>query len=273
MKIGIFDSGLGGLGVGLRMIDALPQYDTIYLGDTQRVPYGNRSQATIYDFTREAIDYLVAQGCLLVILACNTASAEALRRIQQEHVPSHYPDRKVLGVLIPAAEVAARSGQRIGVIATAGAVASGAWPREINRIDPSREVFQQATPLLVPLVENDGLKWAEPILAEYLAPLLAHKIDTLVLGCTHYIFLKEMAQKLAPGVNVISPEELMPGALADYLRRHAEITSRLSKGDTHEFLLTDVTSEYLKMARRMTGREFVFRQVSLSHGLANPPLQ
>src|SRR5436305_6294850 len=112
MKIGIFDSGLGGLGVGLRVMDALPEYDYIYLGDTQRVPYGNRSQESIYRFTREAVDYLFAQDCLLVILACNTASAEALRRIQQEHLPAHFPDRKVLGVLIPAAEAAAGAGRR-----------------------------------------------------------------------------------------------------------------------------------------------------------------
>src|SRR5205807_8735621 len=121
-----------------------------------------------------------------------------------------YPDRKVLGVLIPAAEVAAAEGKRIGVIATAGAVASGAWPREIHRVNPDREVYQQAAPLLVPLVENDGLKWAEPILREYLEPLLAHGIDTLVLGCTLYIFLKDQAQKIAPGVKIISPEELVP---------------------------------------------------------------
>src|SRR3954470_25074729 len=120
MKIGVFDSGLGGLGVGLRMIDALPQYDYVYLGDTQRVPYGNRSQESIYRFTSESVDFLFAQGCRLVILACNTASAEALRRIQQEHLPAHHPDKKVLGVLIPAAEVAAANGKRIGVIATAG---------------------------------------------------------------------------------------------------------------------------------------------------------
>lgn len=178
MKIGIFDSGLGGLGVGLRIIDALPQYDYVYLGDTQRVPYGNRAQDTIYRFTREAVDFLFAQDCVLVILACNTASAEALRRIQQEHVPATHPDRKVLGVLIPAAESAVAHGDRIGVIATAGAVASKAWPREIHRIDPAKKVFQKATPLLVPLVENDGLKWVEPILSEYLEPLKDAQIDT-----------------------------------------------------------------------------------------------
>src|SRR5438132_11691842 len=126
MKIGIFDSGLGGLGVGLRVIDALPAHDYVYLGDTQRVPYGNRSQESIYRFTQESVDYLFSQDCLLIILACNTASAEALRKIQQEHVPTHYPDRKVLGVLIPAAESAAKEGRRIGVLATTGAVASQA---------------------------------------------------------------------------------------------------------------------------------------------------
>lgn len=263
MKIGIFDSGLGGLGVGLRMIDALPQYDYVYLGDTQRVPYGNRSQESIYRFTRESVDFLFSQNCLLIILACNTASAEALRRIQQEYVPTHYPDRNVLGVLIPAAEVAAASGQRIGVIATAGAVASGAWPREIHRIRQDVDVFQQAAPLLVPLVENDGLKWAEPILAEYLEPLLSEHIDTLVLGCTHYIFLKDQAQRLAPDVKVISPEELVPASLADYLARHKEITTRLSTGHTRDFLLTDLTEEYVKLAQRLTGRELAFRHVAL----------
>jgi glutamate racemase len=264
MKIGIFDSGLGGLGVGLRMIDALPQYDYVYLGDTQRVPYGNRSQESIYRFTRESVDYLFAQGCQLIILACNTASAEALRRIQQEHLPAKHPNKKVLGVLIPAAEVAAAEGQRIGVIATAGSVASGAWPREIHRINPDRKVFQQAAPLLVPLVENDGLKWAEPVLEEYLEPLLAEQIDTLVLGCTHYIFLKDKAQRLAPGVKIISPEELVPDSLTDYLGRHPEISSLLSTNATREFLLTDMTPEYEKLAQRLTGQAIAFQQVTLS---------
>ncbi|HTQ11835.1 MAG TPA: glutamate racemase [Fimbriimonadaceae bacterium] len=263
MKIGIFDSGLGGLGVGLRMIDALPQYDYIYLGDTERVPYGNRSQESIYRFTRESVDYLLAQDCVLVILACNTASAEALRRIQQEFLPTRYPDRRVLGVLIPAAEVAAATGRKIGVLATTGAVESGAWPREIHRVQEEPEVFQQPSPLLVPLVENDGLKWAEPILAEYLEPLLEQGIDTLVLGCTHYIFLKEQAQKLAPGVKVISPEELMPGRMIDYLERHPEITGRLSTGGTSEFLLTDLTDDYARLAERLTGRRLDFRLVTL----------
>lgn len=263
LKIGIFDSGLGGLGVGLRIMDALPQYDYVYLGDTQRVPYGNRAQDTIYRFTQEAVDFLFDKDCVLIIFACNTASAEALRRIQQEHVPATHPDRKVLGVLIPAAETAVANGQRIGVIATAGAVSSGAWPREIHRIDPGKEVFQKATPLLVPLVENDGLKWVEPILAEYLQPLIDSNIDTLVLGCTHYIFLKEHAQRLLPGVKVISPEELVPASLTDYLKRHEEITSRLSTDESREFLLTDLTDEYELLAKRLTGRDIRFQKVAL----------
>jgi glutamate racemase len=149
------------------------------------------------------------------------------------------------------------------VIATAGAVASGAWPREIHRIDPTKEVFQKGTPLLVPLVENDGLKWVEPILAEYLLPLQESGIDTLVLGCTHYIFLKEHAQKLLPGVRIISPEELVPESLSDYLSRHQEITARLSTGASREFLLTDLTDEYERLAARLTGREIRFRKVEL----------
>ncbi len=263
MKIGIFDSGLGGLGVALRIIEALPEYEYVYLGDTQRVPYGNRSQESIYRFTRESVDYLFEQGCLLVILACNTASAEALRKIQQQHLPDLFPDRKVLGVLIPAAEVAAAEGRRIGVLATAGAVASGAWPREIHRVEPERQVFQQAAPLLVPLVENDGLKWSPPILGEYLEPLLAQDIDTLVLGCTHYIFLKNQAQALAPGVRIISPEELVPASLAEYLLRHSEIRERLGREGSREFLLTDLTDSYKGLAERLTGRSIPFREVQI----------
>ncbi len=263
MKIGIFDSGLGGLGVGLRIMDALPQYDYVYLGDTLRVPYGNRSQESIYRFTQEAVDYLFERGCLLVVLACNTASAEALRTIQQEHLPAHHPGKKVLGVLIPAAELAASTGRRIGVLATASSVRSGAWPREIHRVNPEPHVFQQSAPLLVPLVENDGFKWIEPILREYMQPLLAAQVDTIVLGCTHYLYLKAMAQKISPGSKIISPEELVPDCLADYLSRHDEIRTRLTTGRSSEFLLTDVTEGYVALARRLTGREIEFCQVDI----------
>jgi glutamate racemase len=263
MKIGIFDSGLGGLGVGLRIIDALPQYDYVYLGDTQRVPYGNRSQESIYRFTREAIDYLFEQGCVLIILACNTASAEALRTVQQQHLPRNFPDRKVLGVLIPAAEAAVEAGKRIGVLATASAVRSGAFPREVHRIAPDREVFQQAAPLLVPLVENNGLQWADPILAEYVGPLLEQGVDTIILGCTHYIFLRDKTQALAPACRIISPDELVPPSLASYLERHPEIEERLSTGGTREFLLTDLTPEYEQLAERLTGQSIAFRKVVL----------
>jgi glutamate racemase len=263
MKIGIFDSGLGGLGVGLRIMDVLPQYDYVYLGDTLRVPYGNRSQESIYRFTEEAVEYLFRQDCALIVLACNTASAEALRKIQQQYLPEHYPDRRVLGVLIPAAEKAAEDGKRIGVLATSSAVRSGAFPREIHRIAADREVFQQAAPLLVPMVENNGLQWVDPILAEYVRPLTDQGVDTIILGCTHYIFLRDKTQELAPHCRIVSPEELLPPSLASYLERHPEIRRRLSEGGTRQFLLTDVTPEYEKLAERLTGKQITFQRVEI----------
>src|SRR4051812_1807244 len=156
MKIGVFDSGLGGLIIAHSLTSQLPDYDYLYLGDTARVPYGNRSQDTVYKFTLQAVKYLLDQDCELVIIACNTASAEALRRIQQDYLPEHYPDRRVLGVLIPAAEAAAAATKtgHIGVIATSGTIASGAFNREILKLRPKANISSNPAPLLVPLIEN-----------------------------------------------------------------------------------------------------------------------
>lgn len=263
MKIGIFDSGLGGLGVGLKIMETLPQYDYIYLGDTQRVPYGNRSQETMYRFVCQALDYLFAEECLLVILACNTASAEALRRVQQEYLPAHFPERKVLGVLIPAAEVAVREGKRIGVIATAATVEAAAFPREILKLKPDAFVIQQSAPLLVPLIENDGQEWIEPILARYLVPLATADIDTLILGCTHYVFLKDTIQKAHPTWNIVSQAEIIPERLANYLERHSEIATKLSQGGHRTYLVTDLTPSYQELARDLTGSSVTLSYVEL----------
>lgn len=264
MKIGIFDSGLGGLLVLRSLAEAYPEYDYLYYGDTARVPYGNRSQETVYRFTCEALEFFFGNGCRLVILACNTASAEALRRIQQEFLPARFPDRKVLGVLIPAAEEAvARSREgRIGILATASTVQSGAYPREIRKLMPEAEVCQNAAPLLVPLVEHDGLKWAEPILAEYLAPLLYEKVDTLVLGCTHYPYLKEMIRHaIGPDIALVSQDELLPEKFADYLSRHPEIAEHLSRGGTREYWVTDMTPMLVTLSERLFGESAPFKKV------------
>lgn len=256
MKIGVFDSGLGGLIVTHGILQELPEYDYLYLGDTARVPYGNRSHETVYRFTREAVDYLFARGCRLIVLACNTASAEALRRIQQDYLPARHPGRQVLGVLIPAAEaaVAASRSGRIGVLATAGTVQSQTFVSEIAKLRPGAEAFQQAAPLLVPLIEHDGLKFAPPILAEYLAPLRRADIDCLILGCTHYpVLLQQVENFFGPAVRVIAQNQVVPGKLREYLTRHPEIERDLSRGGSRAYQVTDLTAGARALAERLFG--------------------
>lgn len=264
MKIGLFDSGLGGLIVTQSLIKALPQYDYVYLGDTARVPYGNRSQEVIYEFTRSGVEYLFEHGCQLVILACNTASAEALRRIQREFLPQHYPDRRVLGVLIPAAEaVVAQGGRRVGVIATRGTVESGAYVQEIHKLDSKITVVQQPTPLLVPLVENNALKYVEPILRDYLAPLLNAQIDTLVLGCTHYPMFRPLLQQiLGDTVKIIGQDEVLPEKLTDYLAQHPELERKLTKGGVYTFFTTDLAPSTSEVAEQLFGKKIALQKVA-----------
>lgn len=266
MKIGVFDSGIGGLIITHSLTQALPEYDYLYLGDTARVPYGNRSQAAIYQFSCQAVSYLFAQDCALVIIACNTASAEALHRIQQEYLPAHYPDRRVVGVIIPTAEAAVAMSQnkRIGVLATSGTVYSQAYQRELQKLQTEVQVFQQAAPLLVPLIENDGVRWAGPILDEYLEPLLVAQIDTLILGCTHYPYLKDLIrQKVGASVAVISQDELIPQKLEGYLARHPELASQLSRKSNYCFEVTDLAPTVTSLAQQLFGAEVELLEQSL----------
>jgi glutamate racemase len=266
MKIGVFDSGLGGLFVTRALVTNLPQYDYVYLGDTQRVPYGNRSHETVYRFLREAVDYLFAHGCGLIIVACNTASAEALRRIQREYLPAHYPKRRVLGIIIPTAEAALKDPKikRVGVLATQGTVTSGAYVRELKKIRPDVAIFQQAAPILVPLVENNAGQFADPILRSYLQPLLKKKIDTLILGCTHYPILRKQIKKICGAhVKVVSQDEVISAKLADYLRRHPEIERRLAKHKHREFLVTDLTAATETLSKKWFGTSVKFKIIEL----------
>lgn len=263
MNIGIFDSGLGGLLITKSLIKKIPQYNYIYLGDTKRVPYGNRSPDTIYEFLKEAVEYLFKNDCKLVIVACNTASAQALRRIQQEFLPYHYPDRRVLGVIIPTCEVAATGSKKIGVIATQATVESGAFVVELKKIDKNIRITQYATPLLVPIIENDAIKFATPILKEYLKPF-KNKIDTLILGCTHYPILKKEIQKIVGNkVKVIAQNDLIGTKLKDYLARHPEIEKILSKKSKNKFFVTDTTSTMQKNVKKWFGKDAKLENVSL----------
>jgi len=248
MKIGIFDSGLGGLFLTKAITESLPKYDYIYLGDTKNVPYGNRSGEAVYELTRNAVDYLFKKDCALIILACNTASALALRRLQQEYLPKNYPDRRVLGVLIPMAETAMEYKPKIvGVLGTRGTVNSNVFVDEIQKINSETGVLQNAAPLLVPLIENDGMKWSEPILKEYLDPLRG--VDTLILGCTHYSIIRSDVEKLlSKKMKVVCQTDIVPKKLRDYLHNHPEIDDKLSKNGEREFLVTDITSHFQKLA-------------------------
>ncbi|QKJ29112.1 glutamate racemase [Mucilaginibacter mali] len=250
--IGIFDSGYGGLTVFRSILDTLPGYDYIYFGDNARAPYGNRSFQTIHQYTKECVEWLFKQGCPLVILACNTASAKALRTIQQRDLQEIGPDRRVLGVIRPTAEVIGnytKSGQ-IGVLGTKGTVQSESYLKEIEHFFPDIQVYQQACPLWVPLIENGEYDkpGADYFVKQYLDQILAQsaEIDTLLLACTHYPLLQEKIKAHLPqGMNVVAQGDIVAKSLADYLHRHPEIESRLSKsGDLSFYTTTDDTADF-----------------------------
>jgi len=265
-QIGIFDSGLGGLFILKSILKYLPAYNFIYLGDTKRVPYGNRSPETIYQFTKKAVEYLFSKNCHLIILACNTASAQALRKIQKEYLPRYFPSRRVLGVIIPTIEAALerKNVKKIGILATPSTVASGTFIKEFRKADPKIKVWQQSSPLLVPLVENNGQKFVEPIIKEYIKPLLAKKVDTIVLGCTHYPALKNKIRRIVgKNIAVISQDEIIPAKLNDYLRRHEEIEGRLQKQGKRIFMVTDITKDFQATARRWLGKDISLKLIDL----------
>ncbi len=258
-SIGIFDSGFGGLEILREIVKELPQYDYIYLGDSARAPYGNRSKEEIYDFTKKAVDFLFKRGCHLIILACNTASSEALRKIQREYLPKHYPEKRVLGVVIPAAESAAQvtKNNRVGVIATKGTVNSGAFKRELKKLNFQIQVFQQSCPLLVPIVEKgeQDSKATKEVLEDYLKPLMSKNIDTLILGCTHYGLLENQIREIIGNkINIISEGRVIAEKLNNYLKRHFEIESILSKNLGIEFLTTDSNNKFEELGSKFFGK-------------------
>ncbi len=268
MKIGIFDSGLGGLIILKEIIKQLPQYDYVYLGDNARTPYGNRSQEVIYEFTRQAVDFLFKKDCQLIIIACNTASAEALRKIQQKWLPKNYPERRVLGVIRPVVEKAVEvSRGKIGVIGTKATINSQAYIKEIVKLKPEIEVIQQATPLLVPLVEDDWQKSdiTKKILRKYLRPFKLAKIDTLILGCTHYPILYKTIQSIVgKQIKVLHSGKIVADLLSDYLVRHPEIEQKLDKKINYKFFVTDWSKHYQKLGRAWFGKDIKFEKVELN---------
>jgi len=256
MRIGIFDSGLGGLVIAKAIRKLLPSYDYVYFGDTLHVPYGPRSRQAVYACTERAIDYLFRQeNCALIILACNTATAHCCRLLQQFYLRRSYPDRRILGVVIPTLEYAIdRNFQRIGMIATAGLIESHIYQQELAKLNPAVSFFGQSSPLLVPMLENGGQTWITPVLHSYLAPLTQHHIDSLVLGCTHYPMLKtEIAAYLGKDVTLISQDEIIPQKLQDYLQRHSDMNNQLGKSSTIKYIVSDITPTYSTAAAHIAG--------------------
>lgn len=268
-SIGVFDSGLGGLTILRSIRKKLPQYNYLYLGDTARAPYGNRSRETVYEFTVQAIDFLFKNGAELIILACNTASSEALRKIQKKYLPLHHPNKRVIGVLVPATEetVIRTKNNRVGVIATENTVRSGAFKKEIAKLDSSIKVFQNACPLLVPLIESGEIHspLTDLALQKYLKPLKEKNIDTLILGCTHYSILKKQVQKnIGHHVTIISEDEMVPKKLETYLFNHPEIERKIGTQGQIQFYSTDLTDKFQTLAslffkKRITVQKAVLR--------------
>ncbi|TFF33383.1 glutamate racemase [Mucilaginibacter psychrotolerans] len=250
--IGVFDSGIGGLTVFRSIIAQLPAYDYIYLGDNGRAPYGNRSFKTIHQYTWECVQWMFKQGCPVVILACNTASAKALRTIQQQDLPKAYADKRVLGVIRPTAEVIGNytNTNEIGVLGTKGTIQSGSYLLEIEHFAPQLKVHQQAAPLWVPLIENGEYDkpGADYYVQLYLDQLMAQSpnIDTILLACTHYPLLAEKIKAHLPaGVNVVAQGDIVATSLVDYLGRHPEIEQRITQTGSRKFYTTiDDTADF-----------------------------
>lgn len=249
--IGVFDSGYGGLTVLKEITRRLPDYDYIYLGDNARAPYGNRSFDTVYEYTLQCVKWFFDQGCSLVILACNTASAKALRTIQQNDLPQLAPGKRVLGVIRPTTEVIGTYSEsgNVGILATNGTVASNSYPVEIARFFPDLKVYQEACPMWVPLVENNEHEGhgADFFIRKNLQQLLdkGPTIDVVLLACTHYPMMKEKIREHLPvPVKLLSQGEIVADSLVDYLERHPEIAGLCSKTGKRVFFTTDATEDF-----------------------------
>lgn len=268
--IGVFDSGYGGLTVLKEIVKKLPEYDFLYLGDNARTPYGNRSFDTVRQYTLECVQWLFKQGCPLIVLACNTASAKALRTIQQVDLPVMNPTSRVLGVIRPTAEVIGNysSTRHIGVLATSGTVNSESYLIEIQKFFPDLKVVQEACPMWVPLVENnEHLKpGADYFIKKHIDQLLSKSpdIDTVLLACTHYPLLVEKIRNYLPAsVKLVAQGAIVAKSLEDYLQRHPEMEKRCTKNGTRQFFTTDSVADFNNHARSFFGEAVKAQHISI----------
>lgn len=269
-SIGVFDSGFGGLTVLREFVKSLSQYDYLYLGDNARSPYGPRSFDTVYRYTLQCVEWLVKQNCPLIILACNTASAKALRTIQQNDLKRLNPQARVLGVIRPTTETIGQhtKTKHVGILATQGTVQSQSYLIEIQKFFPDIVIEQEACPMWVPLVENnehqnDG---ADYFVQKHISQILSRNknIDTLLLACTHYPLLKEKIEKNLPKhVKLIAQGEIVAASLKDYLHRHTEIEAKLSKEGKRSFYTTDSAQDFENKARIFFGEKIEAKHLDL----------
>ncbi len=269
--IGVFDSGYGGLTVLKEIVQLLPEYDYLYLGDNARAPYGPRSFDTVYQYTLQCVQWFFAQGCELVILACNTASAKALRTIQQQDLPKIAPDKRVLGVIRPTTEVIGNYSKTgaVGILGTTGTIASESYPIEIAKFFPSLKVYQEACPMWVPLVENNEYNkpGADYFIQQHLHHLFgkAEDIDTILLACTHYPLLIEKIRSFVPAnTRILSQGEIVANSLKDYLERHPTLAENCTKEGGRRFFTTDSVTDFDNHATVFFGKPVSSEHVELS---------
>ncbi len=268
--IGVFDSGYGGLTILKEIVASLPEYDYIYLGDNARSPYGTRSFETVYKYTLQCVQWLFQKGCQLIILACNTASAKALRTIQQNDLPKIDPNKRVLGVIRPTSEIIGNythTGE-VGILATSGTVLSESYIIEISKLFPTVTVYQEACPMWVPLIENNEHtgKGADYFVQKHIGRLFAKSdnIDTILLACTHYPLLKsKILPLLPPSVALISQGEIVANSLTDYLKRHPEVEKSCSKTGVRQFFTTDSPADFDSHASVFFGERVHSAQIHL----------
>lgn len=268
--IGVFDSGYGGLTILSKIREALPDYDYIYLGDNARTPYGTRSFEIVYEFTLQAVNKLFEMGCHLVILACNTASAKALRTIQMNNLPDIDPSRRVLGVIRPTVECIGSITQtrHVGVLATAGTIKSESYPLEIHKLFPDIKVSGEACPMWVPLVENNEAngEGTDFFIRKYIHNLLAKdgQIDTIILGCTHYPLLLPKIQQFVPqSMKVVAQGEYVAASLKDYLYRHPEMDRKCTRGGSCSFCTTEAEDKFIESASIFLNQDITVQRISL----------
>lgn len=261
-SIGVFDSGFGGLTVFKSITEKLPQYDYIYLGDNARSPYGDHSFETVYQYTLECVEWLFKKGCPLVILACNTASAKALRNIQQLDLPKKYPNHRVLGVIRPTAEIIGNytKTKQVGVMGTRGTINSNSYLLEINHFYPAVEVHQQSCPMWVPLIENGEHEneGADYFVNKYIQQLLQQsaEIDCILLACTHYpLLIPKIEQYLPKNIQLLAQGDIVANSLVDYLRRHPEMEEQLAKNSKRTFYTSGDVAAFDAHASIFLGQE------------------